>query len=98
MEAIMSVRPIDFQVMYPKTSELSKTYNDEANKIQAFHQQQSASNQERIDNGLKQVVARENVQHGRINEKQERDNSRQQNDKKRKKQNTRQGPTIDIKI
>ena len=93
----MSVKPIDFQVMFPKTSELSKTYNDESNKNQAIHQQQATSNRERIDNSLKQVVARENVQHGRVSEKQEKENTKQ-NDKKKKQKNMRSTPTIDIKI
>lgn len=93
----MSLKPMDFQVMFPKTSELSKTYNDEANKSQAINQQQASSNRERIDNSLKQVVARENIQHGRVNEKQENDNTKQ-NDKKKKQKNTRNIPTIDIKI
>lgn len=93
----MSIRPMDFQVMYPKTSELSKAYSDEVNKNQAIAQQQAEKNGEKVDSSLKQVVARENVQHGRVNEKQEKDNSRQ-NDKKKKQKNTRSAPTIDIKI
>jgi hypothetical protein len=93
----MSIRPMDFQVMYPKTSELSKTYSDETNKNQAIAQQQAETNRERVDSNLKQVVARENVQHGRVNEKQEKDTSRQK-DKKKKQNNTRSAPTIDIKI
>lgn len=83
--------------MFPKTSELSKTHNDEANKNQAVHQQQAELNRERVDNSLKQVIARENVQHGRVDEKQEKDNSKQ-NDKKKKQKNMRNIPTIDIKI
>lgn len=94
----MSVKPIDFQVMFPKTSELAKTYNDEANKNQAMHQQQAETNRERIDNSLKQVVARENVQRGRVNEKQEKDNNNKQNNKKKQQKNTRNTPTIDIKV
>lgn len=93
----MSIRPMDFQVMYPKTSELSKTYSDEANKNQAINQQQAETNRDRIDNSMKQVVARDNVQNGRISEKQEKDNSQQKN-KKKKQKNMRNTPTIDIKI
>jgi hypothetical protein len=33
----MSIKPIDFQVMYPKTYEVSKIQNEEANKNQAIH-------------------------------------------------------------
>lgn len=93
----MSIKPMDFQVMFPKTTELSKTYNDEANKSQAIHQQLEKTNREKVDNSLKQVVARENVQHGRVDEKQEKENTKQ-NDKKKKQKNTRNIPTIDIKI
>ncbi|HEY5583623.1 MAG TPA: hypothetical protein VIK78_03925 [Ruminiclostridium sp.] len=93
----MSIKPMDFQVMFPKTSEVAKTYNDETNKNQAINQQQASSNQERIDNNLKQVIARENVQHGSITEKQEKDNTKQ-NDKKKKQKNTPNTPTIDIRI
>jgi len=94
----MSIRPMDFQVMYPKTSELSKAYSDEANKNQAIAQQQAEANRERVDSNLKQVVARENVQRGRVNEKQEKDDNSRQKDKKKKQNNTRSAPTIDIKI
>ncbi|MDF2986663.1 MAG: hypothetical protein K0R50_2173 [Eubacterium sp.] len=93
----MSIKPMDFQVMYPKTSELSKTYNDEANKNQAVHQQQAESNRQKIDQNLKQVVGRENVQHGRVNEKQAKDNNKQ-NDKKKKQKNNENPSTIDIRI
>jgi hypothetical protein len=88
---------MDLQVMYPKTSELSKAYSDEANKNQAINQQQAETNRNRIDNSLKQVVARENVQSGRVSEKQERDNSGQK-EKKKKQKNLQNAPTIDIKI
>ncbi len=94
----MSIRPVDFQVMYPKTSELSKSYSDEANKNQMINQQLTEQNRDKIDNSLKQVVARENVHGGRVEEKQEKDKSKQQNEKKKKQKNTETVSTIDIKI
>jgi F0F1-type ATP synthase epsilon subunit len=93
----MSIKPIDYQVILPKTSEVSKIKNDEANKNQMIQQQQQSSGQEKIDNRLKQVVNRENVQNGRVTEKQEKD-SRRQNEKKKKRQNKDDRPTIDIRI
>ncbi len=93
----MSIKPIDFQMVIPKTSEVSKMYNDDVNKNQAIHQQQQTSNQTNIDNKLKQVVNRENVQNGRVKEKQEKDNQRQ-NEKKKKRQNKDDRPTIDIRV
>lgn len=94
----MSIRPIDFQVMFPKTSEVAKNQNDEMNKNQIVHQQQAAVNQERTEHNLKQVVQRENVHEARVREKQEKDNGDKQNQKKKKQQNKRRIPNIDIKI
>ncbi|WP_313563699.1 hypothetical protein [Ruminiclostridium cellobioparum] len=94
----MSIKPMDFQVLYPKTTELSKTYNDEANKNQAVHQQQAEANRDRIDHSMKQVVARENVQGGRVNEKQQKDNNKQNEKKKKQKNNEENTPRIDIRI
>ncbi|AEY66552.1 hypothetical protein [Clostridium sp. BNL1100] len=94
----MSIKPIDFQMVIPKTSEVSKIYNDDVNKNQAIQQQQQTASQTKIDNNLKQVVNRENVQNGRVKEKQEKDNSRQ-NEKKKKRQNKDDDrPTIDIRV
>ncbi len=92
----MSIRPMDFQVMYPKTTELSKTYNDETNKNQAVMLQQAETNQDKISQNLKQVVARENVQNARVNEKQPKDNNKQKEKKKQK--NNQNTPKIDIRI
>lgn len=94
----LSIKPIDFQMVVPKTSEISKIYNDDVNKNQAIQQQQQTANQTKIDNNLKQVVSRENVKNDRIKEKQEKNNSRQ-NEKKKKRQNKDDDrPTIDIRV
>jgi hypothetical protein len=93
----MSIKPIDFQVMYPKTSEVSKIQNEEANKNQANIQQQASTNQNRIDDKLKQVVARENIQNGRVDEKQQKDTA-DQNQKKKQQPKRRGTPKIDITI
>lgn len=94
----MSIRPVDFQVMYPKSSELAKTYSDETNKNQAINQQLAEQNRDRIDNNLKQVVARENVHGGRVEQKEDNDKSKQQKEKKKKQKKSEGMPTIDIKI
>ena len=93
----MSIKPMDFQVLYPKTTEVSKIYNDEANKNQAIHQQITETNRDRIDHNLKQVVARENVKQGRVHEKQPKDNNKQ-NDKKKKHKKEENTSKIDIRI
>lgn len=95
----MSIRPMDFQVMFPKTPEVSKSYTDEANKNQAIHQQQAEANREKIDENMKQVLAREKVEGGRVDDRQPKDRNSQ--DKKKKKQKQAQnenGSTIDIRI
>lgn len=94
----MSIRPVDFQVMYPKSSEVAKTYSDETNKNQAINQQVAEQNRDRIDNNMKQVVSRENVHGGRIEEKDPNERSKQQNQKKKKQKKPENMPTIDIKI
>lgn len=93
----MSIRPMDFQVMFPKTTEVSKAYNDETNKNQAVMHQQAETNQDKINQNLKQVVAREKVQDARVNEKQPKDNNKQ-NDKKKKQRHNQNTPKIDIRI
>lgn len=93
----MSIKPIDFQVMYPKTSEVSKMQNEEANKNQAIHQQQASTNQNKIDDKLKQVVARENIKNGRVDEKKQKDTA-DQNKKKKQQPKGRGTPKIDITI
>jgi hypothetical protein len=94
----MSIRPVDFQVMYPKSSELAKTYSDETNKNHAINQQLAEQNRDRIDNSLKQVVARENVHGGRVEKKDENDKSKQKKEKNKKQKKPENMPTIDIKI
>jgi len=51
----MSIRPIDFQVMLPKTSEVSKINNEILHKEQIIHQQENVFIQKEIDRNLRQV-------------------------------------------
>ena len=105
----MSIKPVDFQVLIPRTMEASKTSNDEAQKNLATQQQQASSMQHKVDSSLNQVYSRSKSQNARINEKQ-KENSK---DKEQKKKNSRdkaddkdekslnkgiQTSTIDIKI
>lgn len=106
----MSVKPVDFQVMIPRTMEAAKVRSDEMQKHLAQQQQQAASLHNKAEDTLKQVYSRSEAQEVRINEKQ-KENS-QQNDKKkkgkqrqpaddkdvRKTGNTIRTSTIDIKI
>jgi hypothetical protein len=107
----MSVKPVDFQVMIPRTMDAAKVRSDEMQKHLAQQQQQAASLHNKAEDTLKQVYSRSEAQEARINEKQQ-ENS-QQNDKKKKSgkqgqaSNSRDGrkpgdairtSTIDIKI
>ena len=62
----MSIKPVDFQVMLPKTSEVSKLHNDEQQRNQGLHLQQAEKNQHRVENNLRQVHSQENAQEARI--------------------------------
>jgi hypothetical protein len=103
----MSIKPVDLQVLIPRTMEASKVSNDEAQKNLATQQQQASSMQHKVDSSLNQVYSRNKPQNARINEKQ-KDNSKGK-DQKRKKDKADdedekslnkgiQTSTIDIKI
>ncbi len=78
----MPIKPIDFQVMIPRTLEAAKANNDVAQKNQLLHQQQATATQQKADDSLKQVYSRSQAEHARIVEKQKED---RKNDKKKKK-------------
>jgi hypothetical protein len=107
----MSVKPVDFQVMIPRTMDAAKVRSDEMQKNQALAQQQAAAMQNKAEDTLKQVYSRSQTQEARINEMQ-KENS-QQNDKRKKGEKDRDASgdkngrksggtirtsTIDIKI
>lgn len=102
----MSIKPVDFQMLIPKTMEVSKISSDEAQRNAALVQQQAALTQHRAESSLKQVYAREKPHDVRITEKQkeegkeERDREKKKKDKDGKKilNNGIQTSTIDIKI
>ena len=103
----MSIKPIDYQVVVPKTSELSQIQSGEYHKSAAFQQQQVSSMQSKIDNSLKQVYFQEKPYDVRIRDKQERNRrderkkDKERNNKKNKSGYCVQSETesiIDIKI
>jgi len=107
----MSIKPVDFQIMLPKTMEVAKLNNDEVHRNLTAQQQQAAATRHKAEDSLKQVYSRPHAQDVRIAEKQ-KENRR--NDKKRqetggqsdkKEENGRNNAdntvitsTIDIKI
>ncbi len=79
----MSIKPVDFQVMIPRTVDAAKMRSDELQKNLAHAQQHAAAVQDKADESLKQVYSRSQAQEARINDKQ-REEARQQNEKKKK--------------
>ncbi len=45
----MSIKPVDYQILIPKTSEVSKIQNDNQNKNATIQQQQSVSTQHKAE-------------------------------------------------
>ena len=81
----MSIKPIDFQVMLPKTPEVSKIHNDQAQRNIAAQQSQASTVQNRAENNLKQVYSKDKSQQAAIRKKQEK--GQQGSGEKKKKQN-----------
>lgn len=78
----MSIKPIDFQVMLPKTSEASNLYNDRQHRHNALQQQQAITVQNKAENSLKQVNAQDKAHEGKIKEKQEKNGNKKRDGKK----------------
>lgn len=107
----MSIKPVDFQVMIPRTMEASKVSNDMTQKNMSAQQQQASAIRQRAEGSLKQVYSRTQAQNARISEKQKDNRKNDGKDKKnRNKGNKNEGNekndskhemitgTIDIKI
>lgn len=78
----MPIKPVDFQVMIPRTLEAAKVSNDEAQKNHLLQQQQAAATQHKAEDSLRQVYSRSQAEHARITDKQRED---RQKDRKKKK-------------
>lgn len=104
----MSIKPVDFQVMLPRTMEVAKVHNEVEHKNQALLKQQASLIQHKAENNLKQVYTQENAQEARIREKQEKERRERKKEDKKKKQgenksniDTKSGErtsTIDIRL
>ena len=81
----MSLKPIDFQISFPRTTEVSRIYSDEQQKNQAIYQQQSQTVQQKADDSMRQVHKQENAYKIEMKEKQERDQKNRREGNKKKK-------------
>jgi hypothetical protein len=102
----MSIKPVDFQVMIPRTSEVSRISEAENHKSQVLLQQQAASTNQKVEHDLKQVYSQSKADEVRIRERQEK---HQGDGKKNKKKDAAQeekkrqsgdshNSTIDIRL
>ncbi len=106
----MSIKPIDFQVQIPKTTEISRTNSHDAQKNLTFQQQQATLTQQLAEGTLTKVYQHDKTHNTAIREKQkenekrkEKEDDKNKNDKgKITKGNDLNEPiktsTIDIKI
>lgn len=79
----MSIKPVDLQVMIPKSSEVSKINNTEQQKSQVLLQQQANLTQHKVEDTLTQVYQRQKTFEVQIRERQEQ--QRRQKEEQRKK-------------
>lgn len=66
----MSVKPVDYQIMIPRTNEITKIQSDSQQKEQMTLQQQVASGRQETEVKLSEVHTREKAQKSGIKEKQ----------------------------
>ncbi len=78
----MAIKPVDFQVMIPRTMEAAKISNDITQRNLAAQQQQASAMQHKSEDSLKQVYSRNQAQDVHISEKQ-KENSKGRGKRKR---------------
>src|SRR5690606_23124249 len=100
----MSIKPVDFQILIPKTSEVSKIQNDDRHKNATVQQQQTIQTQHKAEDSVNIVYSQEKPQEAVIREK-EREKKKKKLDKrntgrkyKHKKKSKDSTSTIDIRL
>mgnify|MGYP000109072249 CR=1 FL=1 len=81
----MSIKPVDLQVMVPKSNEISRIHNEQQQKNTAAQQQQASNVEHTADENLRQVHSQENAQQAKIKEKQGRNSGKDKSKKEKKK-------------
>jgi hypothetical protein len=104
----MSIRPVEFQVMIPKSPEVSRITNNEQQRVVVQQQQQSLSVQNNVNNSLKQVYSRDKANKVLIREKEREEKEKEKgkkqdkrndhNEKRKNKTTDSDSRTIDIRI
>lgn len=86
----MSIKPIDFQVTIPRTTDASKIHSEEASRNAAAQQQSAATVQHKVDADLRQVMHKDTAQKIDIKEKkEEKDKNGKEKKEKKEKQSGR---------
>ncbi|MDP4182053.1 MAG: hypothetical protein Q8942_13315 [Bacillota bacterium] len=96
----MSIKPIDFQVMIPKTGEISKTVQDGQQKNLGMQQETASSMKHKSESEVKTVHAQENAVGPKIKDKQEKDRGNKKDKDKNKDKNKRakNDSVIDVRL
>lgn len=81
----MSIKPVEFQVMIPRTTSVSKIHSDAQHKEQIFQQQQSLSVQHNAEASTKKVYSQDKIKDVAIKEKEEKSRGNGENRKKKNK-------------
>lgn len=96
----MSIKPTDFQIMYPKLTEVSKIHSDTQNRNQAVNQQQAETTKQHAEDKITKVEEKEDIKDAKIYNKEGKREKREKNKGKNKKKDNEdeEHSTIDIKI
>ncbi len=82
---VLSIKPIDFQVMIPKTSEISKMQNEQNNRPDINQQHTANAFQKEVDQRPKKVNSSSKALGDRIREKEKDARNQQQRNKDKNK-------------
>jgi len=93
----MSIKPIDFQVMLPKTAEVSKSINDNQQKNLMMHQNTADSLQQKSESEVKTVHSQEKATGPKIKDNKDREKKNKKDNKKNKQKNDSDS-IIDIRL
>lgn len=87
----MAIKPIDFQVMMPKTSEVSKINSHQTQSGVAFQQHQASSVQRKAESDVRQVHTQDGVHQAKVQEKQEKNQKEEGKGNREQKKNKNTG-------
>lgn len=79
------IKPVDFQVLLPKTPEISRLQSNEQHKGIVLQQQQLTSLKHNVENSLKKVNLPDKAYEVKIKEKQQKDRNEAQKENKKHK-------------